>query len=527
MSPVRVKVVFLLAVLAFSCQSERKPLPEPEVHSIATDTATSGMTFSQPVVLFVYPDAQLQQEAKAQSGNEAFYQAQDEAGKVFSEIRRLLRDQGIFTQSSDQNYFTFALENGALVHLDLSSKKIPWTAIAFNGIHNPVIIDPDNAEEELFRLYPQLKPETKIRKSKPKTLSDNSSGTKFNVQSQPLAHSAAADNTPVNPLPGQWTKTIRLFVPPGAAAPPPRDETAGLRVVTSYIDPAHKFWLNFDNDIFSYTDRYYTNGVTLGFTAPSFAVMPVSKLLPLAGRNNVSSASISLHHAMFTPFTTKTPPALKNDRPYASTLFVKYSLLSENPEKGITLSSSIDLGVMGEAALGSFFQKTVHAGVPNNDEPLGWETQLGNDIVLNYNVNIFKELFHSRNFELQSRAGLQLGTLYTRAGTGVDFSLGRFNNPSNPGLLRPHSPNWQYGFKGGMELRFTACDATLQGGWFNKNNIYALKPEEIERLTALMHLGFYTRFRSFGLNISQYFLSPEFKEGKKHLWGQITLEYEW
>lgn len=519
--------MFLLAVLAFSCQSERKPLPKPEVHSISTETSKSGMTFSQPSVVFVYPDEQLQQEAKAQSGNEAFYQAQDKAGELFSEIRRMLIGNDIRIQSSEQNYFTFALENGALVHIDLSSKKIPWTAIAFDGIHNPVIIDPDNAEEELFRLFPQIKPETKIRKSKPKTLSDNSSGAPLNVQSQQSAHSAAADNTPVNPLPGQWPKTIRLFVPPGTAAPPPRDETAGLRVITSFIDPAHKFWLNFDNDIFSYTDRYYTNGVTLGYTAPSLAVMTVSRLLPLAGRTNVSSASLSLHHAMFTPITTKTPPSLLNDRPYASTLFVKYSLLSENPEKGITVSSSIDLGVMGEAALGSFFQKTVHAGVPNNDEPLGWETQIANDVVLNYNVTIFKELLLSRNFELRSRAGLQLGTLYTRAGSGIDFSLGRLNNPSNSGLLRPHSTKWQYGFKGGMELRFTAYDATLQGGWFNKNNIYALKPEEIERLTALMHLGFYTRYHRFGINISQYFLSPEFKEGKKHLWGQITLEYEW
>jgi hypothetical protein len=511
----------------FGCQPKRMPVPEPEAQPIIKEVVSTVKAFSQPAVIFVYPDAQMQQEAKAQLGDEAFYMAQDAAGKMFSEIRRLLKDQGIFTQSTDKNYFTFALENGALVHIDLSSIKIPWTAIAFDGIHNPAIIDPANAEEEIFRLFPQLKPESKIRKSKPPALSDNTTDTLINEQIQPSAHSAVADNIPVNPMPGQWPKTIRLFVPPGAATPPPRDETSGLRLVTSYIDPAHKFWLNFDNDIFSYTDRYYTNGVTLGYAAPSFAVMPVSKLLPLAGRTNVSSASISLHHAMYTPFTTKTPPSLMNDRPYASTLFVRYSLLSENTEKGITLSSSIDLGVMGEAALGSFFQKTVHAGVPNNDEPLGWETQIGNDVVLNYNINVFKDLLRIRNFELLSRASIQLGTLYTRAGSGFDFSIGRISQPANKRTLRPHSQKWQYGVKGGLELRFTGYDATLQGGWFNKNNIYALKPEEIERLTALLHLGFYTRFHNFGLNISQHFLSPEFKEGKKHLWGQISLEYEW
>jgi len=516
-------ILLLLLLSAISCR-EKAPhvMPEP----LQNKGVQPMDEFNEPLVLLLYPDQKRADSIKQQTGIENFYARSDENSIHYQELRNILEASEIKVVSGEKLRYRFISDNGAITETDLSRIGSPWQVIIFNGTDSPVLVSPDKAAGKLKELFPDFKTDKQtIRAKKPKK--SNTSAPTPSHQENERDDSGAVAN-----LPAQKETIIRLIIPAGQQAPADRDETSGIHVINSYISPHHRFWLMFDNDIFSNTDRYYTNGVVIGYSAPGMVNLPVNRLMLSLRRNSVVHASISLHHAMFTPFTTKTPPILIDDRPYASSLFLRYSQTSDDALSGIRVTSSIDAGVIGDAALGRYFQKSVHATVPTNDEPMGWETQIRNDLVLNYSVNLQKQLLKNKNAEIYAHGEATLGTLQTRAGMGINAIAGLFipgitRLPMDYSELQQVQRDWQYGIRGGLEFRLIGYDATLQGGVFNNDNIYALKPEEIERMVAAMHLGIFARYRKLGISISQYYLSPEFKEGKQHFWGQIGLEYGW
>ncbi|NTW26618.1 MAG: lipid A deacylase LpxR family protein, partial [Lentimicrobium sp.] len=410
------------------------------------------------------------------------------------------------------------------IEMNLKQVAFPWKVIIFNGKDAPVLAKPEEAAR-LFQMAMGISSGDQKRKSTSGNPTLSTPDTSFFKTQEPVK-----DARELNELSDLKETTLRLLIYPGQPAPPARDETSDIRVVSSYISPHHRFWLFFDNDMFSNTDRYYTNGVVLGYTAPGLTSWGLNRLMINMNSSSVVHSSLSLHHNMFTPLTTKEPPPLVNDRPYASTLYVRFSQVSENAGNGIRISSALEAGVIGDIALGRYFQRSVHSGLPSNDEPIGWETQIQNDLVLNYQIDIQKQLILSPDIEVYAEGTLNAGTLHTNASMGINavagfFSPGLTPVPQNYEQLTTNESPWKYGINGGLEFRMIAYDATLQGGLFNKNNIYALKPNEIERLVAAIHLGLFAKYRKLGINISQYYLSPEFKEGRQHFWGQIGLLY--
>lgn len=333
-------------------------------------------------------------------------------------------------------------------------------------------------------------------------------------------------NAPVSGIPGRYAASVKTPVSGSSLINPVIVRNPATQ---SLIWPYTGFEVLLDNDLFSNTDRYYTNGVQLKYRSPAMAFWRINSILPVNMKKSMEYNSIELHHAMYTPFTTKTPPLLKDDRPYAATLFVKFTRRSESPEKGISQRASFDIGVIGEAALGSYLQKGVHAGLPTNDEPLGWETQIGNDIVLNYNYELIRQFVSTGPFSAYSIWTGSLGTLNTSAGTGIGIKLGNdhYLIASLPGTfanLRQAGNRWRYSFETAFTTRVVGYNATLTGGILNKNNIYALKPQEIERLLFIANATIRMKYGRYGISLAQYYLSNEFKEGKSHFWGQIGID---
>lgn len=287
-----------------------------------------------------------------------------------------------------------------------------------------------------------------------------------------------------------------------------------------------------DNDLFNNTDRYYTNGIKIKYQSPAFAFWKINSLLPISERNTMEYNSLEIHHAMFTPFTTKNPPLLKDDRPYASTLMVRFVRKAENPEKGTIQKASIDIGVIGQAALGSLMQEGVHASLPSNDEPLGWETQIANDIILNYNYELIQKLFSAGILNTYSRTAIAIGTLNTDFTTGLGFKIGREKYflsplPDNFNKLDNLNENrFDFSLQTNFWTAIVGYNATLNGGLLNKNNIYVLEPHEIERLLFNAEAILSVSYRKIGISLAQYFVSKEYKKGKNHHWGQIGLNFE-
>jgi len=513
--------IFLM-LMATACRQPEKPLPENVVQT-ASETGIIK-SFNQAVIIFIYPDEKKSDSLKKVLGSENFYALSDKKGADFTQLRKIAAANNIPGWSGNEELYRFTTEEGAIIDINVKQVAFPWKVIIFNGKDAPVLAKPEEAAR-LFQIAMGIRSGDQQRKSSKGKPFSTKTDTSFFKSSE-----AQEEANKLSELSDLKETTIRLLILPGQTSPPNRDEASGIRVVSSYISPHHRFWLFFDNDMFSNTDRYYTNGVVLGYTAPGLTTWGLNRLMINTNNNSVVHSSLSLHHGMFTPLTTKEPPPLVNDRPYASTLYLRYSQVSENALNGIRITSALDAGVIGDVALGRYFQRSVHSGLPSNDEPVGWETQIQNDLVLNYMVDIQKQLLLSRNIEVYAEGTVNAGTLHTNASMGINAVAGIFSPGLTPipqqyeQLSAIESP-WKYGVNGGLELRMIAYDATLQGGMFNKNNIYALKPDEIERLVAAIHLGLFAKYRKLGINISQYYLSSEFKEGRQHFWGQIGLLY--
>ncbi len=82
-------------------------------------------------------------------------------------------------------------------------------------------------------------------------------------------------------------------------------------------------------------------------------------------------------------------------------------------------------------------QKAIHHWI-NYITPLGWHNQIRNDLVLNYQVNYEKEIFSTRSLSLSFYSSVRLGTLGSKAGTGLTIMVGNFIlHLRVPGLFRP------------------------------------------------------------------------------------------
>ncbi len=300
----------------------------------------------------------------------------------------------------------------------------------------------------------------------------------------------------------------------------------------SYISTVQSLTIALDNDLFNNTDRYYTNGVKIKYQSPAFAFWKINSILPVSEKNSIEYNSLELNHYMFTPYTTKDPPLLKDDRPYASALLVRFMRMAENADKESIQKAYIDIGVIGQAALGGLMQEGVHATLPSNDEPLGWETQIANDLILNYGYEYIRKIFSVGHLHTYSLSSLSLGTLITDFSTGIGFRIGtnnEFVTPLPDTYNFQHSSlneNFDFSFETNFYTSVVGYNATLNGGLLNKHNIYVLKPNEIERLIFNGEAIISASYGDYGISLAQYFISNEFKKGKNHYWGQIGLKFE-
>lgn len=290
--------------------------------------------------------------------------------------------------------------------------------------------------------------------------------------------------------------------------------------------------INFDNDILDNTDRYYTNGIRFDFISPFLKQSPLSWLMVPYWGKGVNYYGVSIGQNMYTPFTTKVGGIHPGDRPYAAYLFIGGFKISNDPGKKFRQTSEVDLGVIGPSSYGDFVQKSFHNSVPTNNEPLGWEYQIQDDLVLNYNLTYEKGIVSNRRMELNLNGVGALGTLYTNMGGGFQFRAG---------LMNPYFDSFGYS---GMKVnkakgyskfqafvfvtslgKLVGYDATLQGGMFNKSSIYTLNSRELSLFTYQGTLGITLSYAGFRLDLEQLLLSPEFHGCAWHKWMHIGVTF--
>jgi lipid A 3-O-deacylase len=290
--------------------------------------------------------------------------------------------------------------------------------------------------------------------------------------------------------------------------------------------------INFDNDILNYTDRFYTNGIKFDFISPALQQFPLSRLMIPYWRNGTNYYGVSLVQNMYTPSTTKVDGILFGDRPYASYLYFGTFKITNDPIRKFRQTSELDLGVIGPYSFGEYIQKSFHNEVPTNTVPLGWEYQIKNDLVLNYNYSVEKGIYSRENFDFTINGTGSLGSLYTNISGGFLMRTG-IQNPYffNLGQAKRRI-NKEYGLKNTQVIFFITSrgklvgyDATLQGGLFNRSSVYNIDSQDISRFIYQGSAGLTFIYGGFRIDIEQFLLSPEFQSGWWHKWVHMAFTF--
>jgi lipid A 3-O-deacylase len=225
-------------------------------------------------------------------------------------------------------------------------------------------------------------------------------------------------------------------------------------------------------------DRFYVNGLRLGWTSPTTVVPDV-----LAGLGRIlwgdgqQRVAVDITQQIYTPADTTTIVPNPHDRPFAGVLLGNFSLIHDTANTRSTLTLS--LGVVGPDAGAEQLQNDFH-NLIGQQRTIGWGGQIQNTPAV--------EILHERIWRLPLGrvAGLETDVLpaltlgvgnlrdYLQVGTTVRFGRGLdsdFGVPRlRPGLsggdaFTPTSPFAWYVFAG-VNGQAVAYDMLLQSSPF-------------------------------------------------------------
>lgn len=278
---------------------------------------------------------------------------------------------------------------------------------------------------------------------------------------------------------------------------------------------------HYENDFFASTDHYYSQGLNIEIVLPALIKNPLNLLLPKLN-NRYKTYGLSLEHAVFTPLSIRRSEISYNDRPFAAYFILKSFLTSTDTLRQQRLSSTISLGLLGPSAFGYEMQRNIHKWL-DNIEPLGWEHQISDEALVNYELIFERQLYLSRNrFLLSSIVGIQAGSLMSNVQAGVTMMAGIFNS-SFSNLNGESGRRYKLYVYAQPLIKGIAHNATLEGGWLNGNETYELGSQKIERIVFQSKFGIVVGFYKTTVELSQSIISEEFISGKSHRYGAIRI----
>jgi hypothetical protein len=287
-----------------------------------------------------------------------------------------------------------------------------------------------------------------------------------------------------------------------------------------HIDRQRFFRFHYDNDFFTKSDEYYSQGITLEYVHPSVKKFFLAKLLwkPFS---TTPQYGLTFNLFGYTPTTIASDDILYGDRPFDANISLKTFLLQADSTKKQQISAAFSIGVMGRAALGYDIQNSIHRWL-DNPLPHGWQHQVRNDIIINYQLNYEKQIAAAgNNFLFNATGEARLGTLHNKLSGGFNFMAGRFNKRFIP--VSNTRKKTEYYFYGQTRLHLTGYDATMQGGLFNRKSPYTIAAADISRVSFQADAGIIVNFRRLYLSYTQSYLTKEFSTGHYHRWGGISV----
>ena len=111
------------------------------------------------------------------------------------------------------------------------------------------------------------------------------------------------------------------------------------------------FRLYYDNDYFTKTDYYYSQGVTIEYVHQALKKLPVSKILLHPAASNVQYG-IAYHIFAYTPTSIGSNEILYGDRPFAAAMSLQFFAVASDSLLRRRIASAVSIGIIGPAAQG-------------------------------------------------------------------------------------------------------------------------------------------------------------------------------
>jgi len=302
--------------------------------------------------------------------------------------------------------------------------------------------------------------------------------------------------------------------------------------------------LYWENDIFSGTDRDYTNGLKLSWSTPFLKNHEKSKLpewsysllemIPFAYDQNAEQAfSFSLGHNIFTPDDTSRSDLILDDRPYAGQMYLSFGV--QNHYNNHQHSWELSLGMIGPDSHADDLQNWLHDQT-GSDQAKGWHNQLANEPTLDITFETKWRLFRARiteltSFDLFNHFGGRLGNvaIYTNAGLEARYGINLDNDfgvcPIRGGceihsaFRNSHKPRNNIYLFAAADGRAVARDIFLDGNTFTDSHRV-----HKESLVGDLAVGFGFRIGRLTSTYSYIFRTRQFKEQNNSPdFGSITV----
>jgi hypothetical protein len=248
---------------------------------------------------------------------------------------------------------------------------------------------------------------------------------------------------------------------------------------------------------------------------------PIKAILPGLKDVAIDQNGISVTQNIYTPTNPDTTIILFDDHPFSAYLAAGQFRDIYSLERKLRMRSELRIGVLGPASLGQQVQSSIH-----EIEPVGWQNQVENDVVVDYAFLIEKSLFSTPFLELNVLGQAHIGTLYNKAGGGLNMRLGNFmpfiRGPFSIFENKNPGGRLQYWFFAESKVDFVGYDATLQGGLFSNDDIYIIQSGQLKRTLFQACLGAAFFYNNIGVEYRHYYETPRFENAFHFGWGSIT-----
>lgn len=275
----------------------------------------------------------------------------------------------------------------------------------------------------------------------------------------PLSLTAAAQDGGADPT------AVRTEVPPR----PIKDDKGILTVQV-------------ENDLFTGSDRHYTNGVRLSYLSAEDSVPQwlenAVRPLPIFPDEGHLRVAYAIGQSMYTPEDITIAAPQPEDRPWAGFTWASIGLINDAGDQLDHLE--LTLGVVGPASQADHTQRIVHDLVDTR-KPRGWGNQLQNEPIVNLAYErTWRGWAESEYLGLEvdaaPHAGGAIGNAFTHANAGLMVRLGD-DLPADfgPPRIRPSLPgsdffvpqqDFGWYLFAGVDGRLVLRDITLDGNTF-------------------------------------------------------------